>query len=182
MKHYTVIPWGTLNMCAHFQVKGQSHFLTKTLTKNFQLNVAQNFVQPFMDFNETFYTQWYPEGPSTCVLIFRSSGQRSRSHWEKPNFNVTQNFLQALDFKDILHSDSLDDPHYVCLFRVIRSRVNSQCHCGKKLQPKNLNVTHIFLQPSWISVKQYCTVIPWGAPNMCANFPVIKSKVKVSAC
>ena len=41
MKRYTVILWGTLNIYAHFQVKGQGH-IENNLTKN--LNITQNLL------------------------------------------------------------------------------------------------------------------------------------------
>ena len=48
----------------------------------------------------------------------------------------------------------------------------------RKTLPKDLNVGHIFLQPSWISMK-LGRVIPIGILHTCGDFCVKRSKVKV---
>ena len=56
-------------------VKAKGHFGANF---NQKLEFYIELPTDFMDFNETLHMQSFPEGPPTCVLIFRSAGQRSK--------------------------------------------------------------------------------------------------------
>ena len=159
-----MISWGTLNQhvcsCSGHIAKGQSHFWKFFLTISITTYSLHDFQWNII--------QWFHEGPQTCLLIFMSSCQRSRSLWK--NYNVCHNFSQP---------SSISMKHY----KVIPGgTLNTSAHfqlIWSKVKVTLYNHYHLQQVPAaFTDINETVQLFPEGPWHLCSFSKVIRSKVR----